>query len=114
MGTRWSLYTLTGRQSSHVTVTVMMGSREKAVITGWDTVRKGDAATGGVLAAMVSDSEHRVVWVSLFDPAEYDAAVVEVPDNLVDIPAGGEAHQAWADRWALFVAAEIERRTVRA
>lgn len=56
----------------------------------------------------------RLVRGLLFDPAEYDAAVVEVPDNLVDIPAGGEAHQAWADRWALFVAGEIERRTVRA
>ncbi|MEU1777011.1 hypothetical protein ABZ601_31435 [Streptomyces sp. NPDC012842] len=115
VGTRWNLHTLTGRQHPHGTDTVMTRSREKAVITGWDAVRKGDAATGGVLAAVVSDSEHRVVWASLFDPAEYDAVVVEVPDDLVDIPAGdSEAHQAWADRWATFVAAEIERRTVRA
>ncbi|MER5556271.1 hypothetical protein ABT001_32235 [Streptomyces sp. NPDC002793] len=115
VGTRWTLHTLTGRQPPHDTDTVMTRSREKAVITGWDAVRKGDAATGGVLAAVVSDSEHRVVWASLFDPAEYDAVVVEVPDDLVDIPSGdSEAHQAWADRWALFVAAEIERRTVRA
>ncbi|MEU9530382.1 hypothetical protein AB0D58_34095 [Streptomyces sp. NPDC048210] len=115
VGTRWTLHTLTGRQYPHGTDTVLTRSREKAVITGWDAVRKGDAATGGVLAAVVSDSEHRVVWASLFDPAEYDAVVVEVPDDLVDIPAGdSEAHQAWADRWALFVAAEIERRTVRA
>ncbi|MFB8027256.1 MULTISPECIES: hypothetical protein [unclassified Streptomyces] len=115
VGTRWTLHTLTGRQPSHGTDTVMTRSREKAVITGWDAVRKGDAATGGVLAALVSDSEHRVVWASLFDPAEYDAVVVEVPDDLVDIPAGdSEAHQAWTGRWAQFVNAEIERRTVRA
>ncbi|MFE7757192.1 hypothetical protein [Streptomyces sp. NPDC057429] len=114
VGTRWNLHTLTGRRPPHGTDTVMTRSREKAVITGWDAVRQGDAATGGVLAAVVSDSEHRVVWASLFDPAEYDAVVVEVPDDLVDIPTGGEAHQAWADRWALFVDAEIERRTVRA
>ncbi|MFC8226345.1 hypothetical protein [Streptomyces sp. NPDC057287] len=115
VGTRWSLHTLRGRQHPHGTDTVMTRSREKAVIAGWDAVRKGDAATGGVLAALVSDSEHRVVWASLFDPAEYDAAVIEVPDDLVDIPVGdGEAHQAWTDRWALFVAAEVERRTVRA
>lgn len=115
VGTRWTLYTLTGRQHPHGFGAVTTRSRDKAVTTGWDAVREGDAATGGVLAAVVYDSERRVVWACLFDPAEYDAVTVEVPEDLVLVPAGSdEDHRAWTGRWAQFVDAEIERRTVRA
>ncbi|MFD4693266.1 hypothetical protein [Streptomyces sp. NPDC058463] len=115
VGTRWYLHTLTGRQQPHGAATVMTRSRDKAVTTGWDAVRKGDAAAGGAVAALVCDSERRVVWACLFDPAEYDAVTIEAPDDLIDVPAGDdEDHPAWTGRWAQFVDAEIERRTVRA
>ncbi|MEU9496551.1 hypothetical protein AB0D73_32830 [Streptomyces sp. NPDC048215] len=115
VGTRWTLHTLTGRQHPHEAGKVTTRSRDKAVTTGWDAVRKGDAAAGGAVAAVVCDSEHRVVWACLFDPADYDAVTVDVPVDLVDAPAGdGEDHEAWLGRWAAFVDAEIERRTVRA
>ncbi|MFD6278795.1 hypothetical protein ACFWFI_25005 [Streptomyces sp. NPDC060209] len=115
VGTRWYLHTLTGRQHPHGAGTATTRSRDKAVATGWDAVRKGDAATGGAVAAVVCDSERRVVWACFFDPAEYDAVTIKVPDDLIDVPADGdEDHQAWTDQWAQFVDAEIERRTVRA
>lgn len=115
VGTRWTLHTLTGYQQPHGSGTATTRSRDKAVTAGWDAVRKGDAATGGAVAAVVCDSERRVVWACLLDPAEYDAVTVEVPEDLVLVPAGSdEDHRAWTGRWAQFVDAEIERRTVRA
>ncbi|WP_445277478.1 hypothetical protein [Streptomyces sp. DSM 41033] len=115
VGTRWTLHTLTGRDHPHGTGTATTRSRAKAVTAGWDAVRKGDAATGGAVAAVVCDSERRVVWACLFDPAEYDAVTVEVPEDLVLVPAGSdEDHRVWTGRWAQFVDAEVERRTVRA
>ncbi|MFD8799758.1 hypothetical protein [Streptomyces atroolivaceus] len=56
----------------------MTRHRDKTVATGWDTVRKGDAAAGGAVAAVVCASERRVVWARLFDPAEYDAVTINV------------------------------------
>ncbi|MET7714841.1 hypothetical protein [Streptomyces sp. NPDC005407] len=114
VGTRWHLHTMTGRQHPHGAGTMLLRSRDKAVSTGWDAVRKGEAASGGAIAAVVSDSERQVVWSCVFDPVDYDAVSIDVPKELGTVPAGGgEDYQMWFYHWTQFVDAELERRTTR-
>ncbi|MEU5415760.1 hypothetical protein [Streptomyces clavifer] len=113
VGTRWYLHTLTGRKDPHGVGVALLRSRDKAVSTGWEAVRKGDAASGGVVAAVVCNSERRVVWGCLFDFVQYDAVTTDLPADLVEVPDAGEAHTKWVSQWALFVNSEIKRRTAR-
>ncbi|MET8481822.1 hypothetical protein ABZV68_32300 [Streptomyces clavifer] len=113
VGTRWYLHTLTGRRHPHGVEQSMLRSRDKAVSTGWAAVRKGEAGTGGTVAAVVCDSERRVVWSCLFDPVQYDAVATELPGDLASVPEGGDDHARWVSRWGLFVDTELERRTAR-
>jgi hypothetical protein len=114
VGRRWHLYTMTGREHPHGAGTAFFRGRDKAVQTGWDAVRKGESASGGEVAATVTDSERRVVWSCVFDPVAYDAVPIELPENLTTVPTGGgQDYQMWFHRWTQFVDAELRRRTTR-